>query len=119
MYGLKPDDIVFLKGTLLRAELIQVCVGQSDLQFRFEPTENVSVWGRCELINEAGEVAEVWPKENKSQSFLFLDLLGSTVTDVAIDTPKSLSLVFSSGLTLRVVDDSECFESFSVGNLIV
>jgi Family of unknown function (DUF6188) len=118
MYGLKPDDIAYLKSTLDQATLQQICVGEYDLQFHFHPNGNVSIWAKCELINEVGEVIEVWPSEDKSRSFRFLELLGSAVIDIAIDTQKSFRLVFGNGNTLRVIDDSEQYESFSVGNLI-
>ena len=118
MYGLKPNDIAYLKSVLHQATLQQVCVGQWDLQFHFHPSGNVSVWAKCELINEAGEVIEAWPREDKSRSFRFLDLLGSAVMEITIDTQKSFKLVFGNGHTLRVVDDSEHYESFSVGDLI-
>src|SRR5690349_17664201 len=118
MYGLKPSDIAYLKSVLHQATLTQVCVGQSDLQFHFHPSGNVSVWAKCELINDAGEVIEFWPKEDESRSFRFLDLLGSAVMEITIDTQKSFRLRFDNGQTLRVVDDSEHYESFSVGDLI-
>jgi hypothetical protein len=41
------------------------------------------------------------------------------VVDVAIDTPRSFILRFENGLVLRMVDNSEHYESFSVGNLYV
>src|SRR6187401_2623574 len=119
MYGLKPDDITHLQSTLHQATLRQVCVGQFDLQFHFHPSGNVTVEGRCELINANGEFVECWQRGTRSQSFRILDLLGSVVAEVAIDTPKSFSLVFENGQVLRVIDDSEHYESFSVGELIV
>src|SRR6476660_9508995 len=119
MYGLKPQNLEYLTSALHRAELIQICVGQWDLQFNFHPSGNVSVWALCELFNASGEIVEVWPRENNLQSFRFLDLLGSAVTEIAIDTPKSFKMVFSNGYVLRIVDDSESYESFSVENLFV
>ncbi len=118
MYGLKPDDIAYLKSTLSQATLQQICVGEHELQFHFHPSGNISVWANCELINDAGEVIEVWPSEDMSRSFRFLELLGSPVIEITIDTQRSFRLVFGNRHTLRVVGDSENYESFSVGNLI-
>lgn len=118
MYGLKPEDITHLSH-LQDAEIIQVCVGQADLQFHFTSNGNVSVQGRCELLDNADQVIDVWEPGTRSAMFLFLDLLGQSVTGVAIDSPKSFKFLFAKGHSLRVINVSEQYESFSVGNLYV
>ena len=118
MYGLKPTDINALK-PLLKAEITQICVGPHDIQFNFHPSGNVSVQGRCELVDSAGQVIEVWEESTRSGAFRFPELLMTPVSDVVIDSPKSFVLTFANGMALRVVDNSEQFESFSVGNLYV
>ena len=118
MYGLKPTDIDALK-PLLRAEITQICVGPSDLQFNFHPSGNVTVQGRCELIDSAGQVVDVWEDNTHSGMFRFPELLMTPVSDVVIDSPKSFVLQFANGMALRVIDNSEQYESFSVGNLYV
>lgn len=118
MYGLKPADIAHLSH-LRHAEVVQVCVGQYDLQFNFHPNGNVSVQGRCELLDNAEQVIDVWENGRRSSIFRFFELLGQSVIEVAIDSPKSFNLLFSNGLLLRVVDDSEQYETFSVGGLYV
>jgi len=118
MYGLKPTDIDALK-PLMKAGITQICVGPHDIQFNFDPSGNVSVWGRCELLDSSGQVIEVWEDSMRPGSFRFPELLMTPVSDVVIDTPKSFILTFANGMALRVVDNSEQYESFSVGNLHV
>jgi hypothetical protein len=119
MYGLKPDDLTYVKQQLHRAEVIQVCVGKHDLQFHFHPQGDVSVQGRCELIDSTGQTVDVWEDGSRSAEFKFLDLLGHSVGAMEIEKPKSLKLVFDHGYALRIIDSSEQYESFSVGDLFV
>jgi len=118
MYGLKPTDIDALK-PLLGAEITQICVGPADIQFNFHPRGNVSVQGRCELIERSGEVIDVWEESSRPGLFRFPELLMSPVSEVRIDSPKSFVLSFENSLALRVIDNSEQYESFSVGDLCV
>lgn len=118
MYGLKPTDIdaiAPIRGT----ELIQICIGKHDIQFRFHPAGNVSVWGRCELLDVGKQVVDAWEGGMPTGVFRFPDLLRSSVVEAVIDSPLSFTLAFDNGLTLRVIDNSEQHESFSVGNLYV
>lgn len=118
MHGLKPTDIdalAHLKG----AEITQVCLGPYDIQFNFMPRGNVSVQARCELIDSAGTVLDVWEERTKSGLCRFTELLESPVEDVAIDTPRSFILRFANTLVLRVIDTSDQYESFSVDGLCV
>jgi hypothetical protein len=118
VHGLKPSDIEHLSH-LQHAKLIVLGVGEHQLQFGFEPKKNVTVEGRCELLNDAAEVIDVWENGVRSAVFRFLELLGHSVTDVTIDSPKSFKMMFSNGQSLRVVDNSDEYESFSVGGLYI
>lgn len=96
MYGLKSDDLrhlVHLRG----AEVTQICVGPHDIQFNFHPSGNVSVEGRCELLDASGAVIDNWETRTLSGEFLFPRLLMSPVTNVRIDSPKSFVLTFGNG----------------------
>lgn len=118
MRGLKPTDFDVLK-TLLKAEITQICVGPHDIQFNFHPSRNISIQGRCEMLDAAGQVVDAWEDSTRSGSFRFPELLMRPVVDVAIESSKSFILTFENGMALRVVDNSEQYESFSVGNLFV
>lgn len=75
--------------------------------------------GRVELLDESGNVADVWEDRTQSGMFRFPEILMSPVTEVVIDSPKSFVLTFGNRMSLRVVDNSEQYESFSVGDLYV
>ncbi|HEY1684318.1 MAG TPA: hypothetical protein VGG19_06120 [Tepidisphaeraceae bacterium] len=118
MYGLKPKDIDALM-PLRGAHITQICVGLHDIQFNFHPKRNISIQGRCELIDATGQIAQVWEGHTQSGTFRFPELLMSAVCKVVIDSPKSFVLSFDNGMGLRVVDNSEQYESFSIGNIYV
>ncbi len=118
MHGLQPDDIKHLSH-LRGGKMILVGVGEYDLQFQFHPQGNVSVEGRCELLEDSGAIIDAWDRGARSEVFRFLELLGKTVTEVVIDSPKSFKLAFPKGRWLRIIDNSEQYESFSVGGLYI
>ena len=52
MYGVPADlDLSFLHG----AELLQVCLGTHQIQFRFHPVGEIAVEGKWELIDSSGQ----------------------------------------------------------------
>lgn len=118
MYGLTPADIDALT-PLRRAEVTQICLGPHDIQFHFHPQGKICVQGRCELIDSDNQVVDVWEGSTRSGTFRFPDVLMTPVVEVAIDSAKSFLLTFENGMALRVIDNSEHCESFSVGNLYV
>jgi hypothetical protein len=118
MHGLKPEDIQHL-AHLRGRKLTLVSLGEYDLQFHFSPQASVSVEGRCEMLDTSGEVLDVWNRGTRSAVLRFLDLLGGTVTEVVIDSPRSFKLTFDSTRQLRLVDNSDQYESFSVGGMFV
>jgi hypothetical protein len=118
MHGLKPSDIDALRH-LEGAEVTQVCLGPYDIQFNFDPRGNVSVQGRCELIDRAGVVLDIWEGRTKPGPCRFTELFGSPVREVVIDSPRSFLLKFANSLVLRVLDTSDQHESFSVDGLYV
>ena len=104
---------------LRSAEVTQICIGPHDIQFNFHPRGNVSVQGRVELLDSSGNVADVWEGRTRSGMFRFPEILMSPVTQVAIDSAVSFVLTFDNKMSLRFVDDSDQYESFSVGDLYV
>ena len=118
MYGLKLEDISKLN-QLCNCQLFELGVGEYVLQFRFEPQGNISVESHCELIDSVGKILDSWSRGKRSSNFLFVDLVGQTIRSFEIDTPKSFIATFSDGKKLRVLDDSEQYESFAVNDLVV
>ena len=118
MYRLKPsasEDLAYLRG----ADVEQVCIGKHDLQFRLHPDGVICIWSTCELVAADGTTADTWVNGNRSDRFLFCDLLGATISDVLAVDDKTLTLKFTDGRRLVLFDTSDQYESFSVGNFIV
>jgi hypothetical protein len=118
MYGIKPSDLQYFEH-LRGADITQICVGSHDIQFNFHPRGNISVQGRCELQDASGTVLDIWEESTHSGNFRFPDILKTPVLEVHIDSSKSFVLKFANTLCLRVIDTSDQYESFSVGNLYV
>ena len=74
------------------ATLIQLCLGEFQIQFRFHP--------ECCGISVEGYRLHV--------------ILGKTVEGYAVNPPRSFSLRFETGHLLTVFDGSEQYESFSI-----
>ncbi len=70
-------------------------------------------------MDATNRIVDVWDRGQRSADFRFFDLLGDTIEVVTIDSEKSFTAKFDSGVCLRVVDDSDQYESFSVGGLCV
>jgi hypothetical protein len=111
MYGVPADlDLSVLRG----AELIQVCLGRFDIQFQFHPIGHVLVTGGWELFDETGVLIGCGVQEGSRPPFQLHRLLGEKIVGISIHAPTYLELVFSNGDTLRLVDNSEQYESFTI-----
>jgi len=91
--------------------------------FRFGALEDrgmeIGVEGRWELLASDGQVvlagSPLVPPGEPQAKFP----IGEVVERSAIDAPQSFALSFSSGMTLRVFDSSDRYESFSIPQLNV
>lgn len=70
-------------------------------------------------MDKAGGVVDAWDRGRRSETFKFLDLIGKKIVDVAIESQKAFVAIFADGYRLRVIDNSDQNESFSVGSLFV
>ncbi len=111
MYGVPPNlDLSRFKG----AVLIQLCVGEFQLQFHFQPRASVDVEGKWELRDENGSLIDGTQRGGKTDALYAHRLLGKKVESWSLDPPNSFSLRFESGHVLTVFDDSREYESFSI-----
>jgi hypothetical protein len=121
VHGVPIDlDLSFLHG----AELIQVCIGQYQLQFHFHPVGSVSVEGGWELRDATGawiEGAARSDNRGERPPCHLHKLLGRRVAATEVRAPQWFALRFEGGDVLRVFDDSVQYESFSIqpGNIFV
>ena len=120
MYGLKQEDMQHLC-RLCGAQLVQIAVGEYQIHFNMSPNSSggITVGGRCEMLDPSDRVVDVWDAGQRSKEFRFFDLIGRTVEQVAIDSERSFVAAFENGFKLRFVDNSDQYESFSVGGLYV
>ena len=111
MYGVPADlDLSRFKD----AVLIQLCIGEGQVQFRFHPVGTISVEGKWELRDAAGSLIDGM-KPNAERDALYIHvLLGKSVDGFSLDAPRSFSLRSESGYVLTIFDDSQEYESFSI-----
>jgi hypothetical protein len=111
MYGVPANlDLSRFVG----ATLIQICLGEYDLQFHFHPDGSISVLGHWELASGDGTVIDCATENADREIYRLHVLLGSTVVNTSIDPPRSLSMQFDEGYVLTVYDDSKQYESISI-----
>jgi hypothetical protein len=116
MYGVPTDlDLGYLHG----ATLIQVCLGEYQLQFHFHPKGSISVEGRWELHDAAGELIDRLYDGMERPAYQLHRLLGQAVVGTEVAAPVSCALRFQKGEVLRLFDDSQQYESFQIDGVIV
>jgi hypothetical protein len=117
MYGvpanldLKPFHGACLEGLFL---------GQYQIQLHFSRSLRIYVEGGWRLCDSSGKTICVSDPSLYAEKGSRLHLLlGAAVTFSRVDPPVSLTLGFDNGLSLTILDDSEQYESFSIGAVIV
>ena len=104
MYGVRSD---FPFDRLVGATLEQICIGENDLQFRFDGSTVISVTSGLALN---GGVKE---SDFGLLATALCKLLGMKITAAAARNDKSLVITIGSN-ELEIFDDSVEFESFVV-----
>jgi hypothetical protein len=118
MHGVPADlDLSKFKG----ATLIQLGVGEFQIQFHFHPKGNISVEGKWELRNSEGVLIDDGARESiaEREAFHLHSILGKSIESYSISAPDSFSLKFDSGHVLTIFDDSKQYESFSIGGIYI
>jgi hypothetical protein len=111
MYGVPSElDLSRLK----RAALVQLCIGQYQVDFNFSPETSISVEGSWELRDAAGKLIDQIKRGTQADALHAQVLLGQTVDGFSVDAPRSFCLRFNSGHLLTIFDDSVQYESFSI-----
>src|SRR5262245_61164805 len=112
MYGIPADlDLAFLVGS----EVVQVCLGPFDVQVHFQPGASIHITGGdWELKDQGGLIIDRASDAPASERgpFLLHRLLGCRVRAIEVCPPDWLEVRFEEGLALRIIDDSEQYESF-------
>ena len=98
--------------------LVQLFIGAYQVQFRFDEAgrkpASVSAEGKWEVRDASGAlVDESGPNEDR-EAYRVHRLLMLRVTGSRVRSPSWFELEFEQGYALRVYDDSEEYESFSI-----
>ncbi|MCC2672621.1 MAG: hypothetical protein K0Q72_5093 [Armatimonadetes bacterium] len=111
MHGVPEDlDLRFLRG----ARLIQVCLGEYEIQLHFHPVGSISVEGDWDLLDVGGQQLDRRYAEGPRPPFQLHRLLGQQVVGSEVAAPEWFALRFEHGDVLRVFDRSVEYESFSI-----
>jgi hypothetical protein len=111
MYGLKKEiDLSFLDGR----ELIQVAIGLYHTSFRFDEDVAISVEGEFRYFD--GQAEWIWKSEQAAALIAAktVSLLGATIQSFEGQGNGTLSLVFSNGQRLTILDSSKEYESYDI-----
>lgn len=98
---------------LVGSEIQQICVGPSDVQFRFDSGTCIAVQSRATLL-QAGEMICAWAVAGGWSTSEFQRLFNCTIDGYAVLNDRLLEIRFISGLALQFHDDSDQFESLQI-----
>ena len=130
MHGVPADlDLEMFVG----ARLIQVCLGGWDLQFHFQQQlegdahnrmRDLSVEGKWEFRSSDGDLideGDLRDGPSRTAPLQFQQVISQTVSGWSIHAPDWIELELSNGVTIRVYDDPDGYESFSIqpGNIFI
>lgn len=107
MYGV-PDDLDL--SAVVGEFTTQIGVGQFDLQFTFG-TVDFAVSSPVSLFQD-GKVVAQW-SEGRWPDARFFDVMNSAVLRCSSDS-KEISIELENGLSLKLVDDSDRYESMKI-----
>jgi hypothetical protein len=111
MYGLKKDiDLSFLNGR----ELGQVAIGLYHIRFGFDEDVAISVEGGFGYFD--GQAEWTWRPEPGSAQIAArtIALLGASIDGFEGKADGTLTLMFSNGQRLTILDNSKEYESYDI-----
>jgi hypothetical protein len=111
MYGV-PADLPLNR--FVNATLIQVSLGQYEIQLHFTPEGYIGIEGKWELKDSQDNVIDEKIEYKNRESWRIHKIIGQNVQKYEINTPISFTLHFMNGYSLIIYDDSKEYESFSI-----
>src|SRR5262245_59063042 len=111
MYGI-PSHLDL--SAFVGATAYMVCMSHAQLQINFEPHGHLNIEGRWELLDGSGQLVGGRAREDANRPSGAELLIGRKVIASAVLAPEWFELHFDGGTLLRVYDDSEQNESFSI-----
>ncbi len=118
MYGVPAD--LDLRG-LIGSTLVQIALGEFQIQFHFTPDTEIAVEGRWEVRDGAGRLIDNGQENANREVYRVHHLLGRHVVHAEVDPPDSMTLKFDNGYSLQIFDSKKDFESFTIqpGGIVV
>lgn len=104
-------------GSFRGATLVQIALGEFQLQFSFDSNARIAVEGGWQVLGPNGEIIDSASRGESSSDrteYRVHVLLGRTVEGWSVHAPEYFELRFDRGVALRVFDDSDRYESFSI-----
>ena len=111
MYGV-PTNLDLQR--FVGAMLIQVALGEFQVQFRFHPEGEIAVEGHWELRDQSGYLVDQAQPTHEREGYRVHRVIGRKVVASLVDAPTSITLKFDSGHRLQIFDSSREYESFSI-----
>jgi hypothetical protein len=111
VYGLRKDiDLSFLNAR----EVIQVAIGVYQIQFGFDEDVIISVEGQFNYFD--GQEESIWKPEPGAAQIAArtVALLGATIQSFEGHEDGTLTLTFSNGQRLTILDSSKQYESYDI-----
>lgn len=108
MYGLDSDQSLdFLE----QAVLLQICVGENELLFRFEGEITLAV--ESDLRIRQPQLDQLFSSSVEAAR-IAVDFLGRAVTTVRVAAEGTLVVDFGLGMSLEILDSSSAYESYTL-----
>jgi hypothetical protein len=111
MYGV-PKDLRLDR--LVGKEFNLIGLGRFQTQFHVSGFVIISVEGRWEIRDSSQLIVDSDQEPEKRDTCRLHRIIDVPIRDFSIDAPRSFTLLFQSGDSLIIYDDSEQYESFSV-----
>jgi len=111
VYGV-PADLDLRR--FIGSRLIQISLGEFQIQFQFDPAAQIAVEGRWELRDQAGHLVDRAEPAADRNAYRVHRLLGAKVTGSSVAAPEPITLRFDNGHQLQIFDSSREYESFSI-----
>lgn len=111
MHGV-PSDLP-LKA-FVGGEFNQIALGRFQTEFHCSGTGSISVEGRWELRNSAGDIIDAWREHDQREAYRLHSIIDVPIVAYEIDSPRSFTIAFESGHRLTVFDDTPQYEAFAI-----
>jgi len=111
MYGIPKDlDLEHIIG----AECNLIGIGQDILNINFTPEGTIGIEGSWEYLDKNEQIIDKYSRDEEKESYKLHGLLGKKISSYNILSNKELLIIFENGEKIKIFDDSDQYESFSI-----